>query len=188
MKPSKKPFRFHSMQPCWSLSPLSSKGNSCILTYMCLLTIYPIAIPMHDKSSETVIQAYLKHVYATVRCSLMMITNNGKQFKNELFQRVAEELNIKQIFKPIPSTIKGYPGKIPLLPECLHNETYTWKIRLGRNHTTFTPVLGYSLASILKRVHSSFFSVQTHKLLSGNFFQLKSDTSELKEVILTSKQ
>ena len=33
--------------------PLSLKGNSYILTCMCLLTNYPIAIPIPNKQAET---------------------------------------------------------------------------------------------------------------------------------------
>ena len=38
------------------------------------------------------------HVYATFSGSLTIITNNGKEFKNELFQKAANKLDIKHQF------------------------------------------------------------------------------------------
>ena len=82
-----KTFWFNSLWPSWPFHPPSSKGNSHILLWMCFLTNYPIAIPIPDKHTETVIQEYLKHVYATFGGSQTMITDNGKEFKNDLFKR-----------------------------------------------------------------------------------------------------
>ena len=45
-----------------------SKGNSYVLMWMCLLTNYPIAIPIPDKTAVTVVQAYLHNMYGTL-CS-----------------------------------------------------------------------------------------------------------------------
>ena len=39
--------------------------------------------------------SYFQHIYVTFCGSLTLITNNGKGFKNELFQIVASELDIK---------------------------------------------------------------------------------------------
>ena len=40
--------------------PPSSKGNSYILTCICLLTNYSIAIPIPNKQMEKIVQAYLQ--------------------------------------------------------------------------------------------------------------------------------
>ena len=61
------------------------------LNFLCV-TLIP------DTHKETVIQAYLKHVYATFSSSLTVITDNSKEFKNDLLKELAEELGIKLQF------------------------------------------------------------------------------------------
>ena len=46
---------------------------------------------MHEKSAETVVQATYS-IHATFGDSLTFITDNGKEFKNDIFQKVACEL------------------------------------------------------------------------------------------------
>ena len=60
--------------------PLSSKGNSYILTCMYLLTNYPITTPVPNKDAETIIQAYFPNIYNTFGGSLTMITDNETEF------------------------------------------------------------------------------------------------------------
>ena len=76
--------------------PPSSKGNSHIHMYG-HLTNFSIAIPIPDRHAETVIQAYLKHIYATFG-RLTMITDNSKEFNNDLFKKMAEELGLRHQF------------------------------------------------------------------------------------------
>ena len=71
--------------------PLIWKVNSYICTCKCLLINYPIAIPKPNKQAETIVQAYLQNIYTTFGGSLTMITDNGKEFKNDLFKKVADE-------------------------------------------------------------------------------------------------
>ena len=58
-----------------------SKGNTYILICMCLLMNYPIAIPISNKTSKTVAQAYLQYVYATFGGSLTLMTDSGKELE-----------------------------------------------------------------------------------------------------------
>ena len=76
----------------------SSKANSYILTCMCLLTNCPIAIPIPNKQMVKIIQAFLQNIYTTFGRSLTMIADNGKEFKNDLSKKVADELGIKHHF------------------------------------------------------------------------------------------
>ena len=68
----------------------SSKGNTHVLVCTCLLTNYPIAIAIPHKIAETIIQPYLQNMYASFGGSFTLITNNGNEFKNKLFQNIAE--------------------------------------------------------------------------------------------------
>ena len=63
--------------------------------HSCILTNYPITIPISDKTAESVVQAYLQHIYAIFGGPLTFINNNGKEIKNELFQEVASKFGIK---------------------------------------------------------------------------------------------
>ena len=98
MTPGKRPLDSIACDLVGPFHPHSSKGNSYILTCMYLLTSYPIAIPIANKQAETIIQAYLQNIYTTFGRSLTMITDNGKEFKNDLFKKVAEKLGIKHHF------------------------------------------------------------------------------------------
>ena len=88
MKPPKGPF---NSMVCDQIVPFqpSSKGNTYTLLH--LLTNYPIAIPIPYKTDEVVAHTCLQHVYATVGGSLNIITDSGKELKNDLFQKVASE-------------------------------------------------------------------------------------------------
>ena len=46
---------------------------------MYLLTNFLTAIPIPDKSEETVIQAYLQHIYVTFSGSIALVTGNGEE-------------------------------------------------------------------------------------------------------------
>ena len=65
---------------------------------MCLLMNYPIGTHIPDKISETVIQTHLLHIYAMFGGYLSLITDNGKELKNEFIQNVTSELRIKHQF------------------------------------------------------------------------------------------
>ena len=59
---------------------------------VCLFTNYPITIPISDKTAETAVQAFLQHIYVIFDGSLTLLTDNGKEFKNDLLKKVAAEL------------------------------------------------------------------------------------------------
>ena len=95
MTPGRGPFDSISYGLVWPFHPLSSKCNSYILLCMCLLTNYPIAIPIPNKQAETIVQTYLQNICTTFGRSLTMITDNGKEFKNDLFKKVTDKFGIK---------------------------------------------------------------------------------------------
>ena len=67
--------------------PLLSKfqGNINVIMCMYFLTHYPTAIPITDK---TVVHTYLQNVYATFDGSLILITGNNKEIRNDLFKNL----------------------------------------------------------------------------------------------------
>ena len=76
----------------------SSTGCNRCLTCICLLTGFLFCAPIPDKETETVVQAYLNHVYAKAGGSEVILSDRGKEFKSKLFQEVASKLGVKQAF------------------------------------------------------------------------------------------
>ena len=75
--------------------PQSQKGNCYALTVICMLTGYTFCIPIPDKSASQVVKAYIDNVYRKYGGSLKILSDNGKEFKNQLFLKVATELGVE---------------------------------------------------------------------------------------------
>ena len=78
--------------------PTSSKGNCYALTVIDLLTNFVWCIPIETKTADEVVSAYLKHVFAEYGGSMKILSDNGTEFKNQLFANVAQQLSMKQVF------------------------------------------------------------------------------------------
>ena len=61
------PMKFISMDLIGEFHPPSSKGNRYALTVICMFTGYTFCIPLPDKKAETVLKAYMDHVYCPYR-------------------------------------------------------------------------------------------------------------------------
>ena len=95
------PMQFICMDIVGPISPMTSRGNRFCLTVVCMLTGYTIAIPIPNKSAETICQAYRDNVYCTFGGSSRILTDNGTEFKNKEFDEVCETLGIKRIYSPV---------------------------------------------------------------------------------------
>ena len=95
------PMQFICMDIVGPISPMTSKGNRFCLTVVCMLTGYTIAIPIPNKSAETICQAYRDNVYCTFGGSSRILTDNGTEFTNKEFDEVCETLGIKRIYSPV---------------------------------------------------------------------------------------
>ena len=51
-----------------------------------MLTGYVFCVPLKTKTVEEVIQAYIDNVYAKFGGSLKILSDNGTEFKNKLFE------------------------------------------------------------------------------------------------------
>ena len=78
--------------------PTTEEGNTYCLTACCVLTDYLFCTPICNKEAKTVVQAYLKNIYALFGGSKVLISDNGTEFKNSLFAKVCEVLNMTQHF------------------------------------------------------------------------------------------
>ena len=90
----KAPMQFISMNLIREFHLKSSSGNSYALTVICMLTGYTFSIPIKLKSTYNVIRAYIDDVYANFGGSVKMLSNNGTEFKNELFTTIVEQLGV----------------------------------------------------------------------------------------------
>ena len=72
----------------------TAKKNRYALTVICMLMGYVFCVPLRTKTTEEVLQAYVDNVYAKYRESLKILSDNGTEFKNKIFEEVAKELQL----------------------------------------------------------------------------------------------
>ena len=60
-----------------------------------------MAIPIPDKSAKTVCDAYRTHIYCIFGGSSRILTDNGTEFKNEQFNELCAQLEIKRVYSPV---------------------------------------------------------------------------------------
>ena len=75
----------------------SNKGNKHILTIIDLLTGWPEAIPIRNKSADTITKAFIRHYLPRHLCPQFILSDNGMEFKNQ-FDKVTKDLGIEGIF------------------------------------------------------------------------------------------
>ena len=95
------PMHFNCMDIVGPISPVSSKGNRFCLTVMDMLTGYMMTVAIPNKSVETVAKAYMDHVYSIFGGSSHMLTDNGSEFRNDMFEEVCDKLGIKRVYSPV---------------------------------------------------------------------------------------
>ena len=97
----KAPMDFISMDLIGEFHPPSSRGNRYALTAICMLTGWTWCIPIPDKTAAVVINAYLKNIHHVFGPSAKILSDNGSEFSNKLFELVAKELGVEyKIYSP----------------------------------------------------------------------------------------
>ena len=107
------PMEFIAMDLIGEFHPASSKGNCYALTTICMLTGFTFCIPLKNKTAEEVIKAYLNHISCVFGPSKKILTDNGTEFKNKMWEEVYKLLRMQQRVTPIYSPqcngrIKGF--------------------------------------------------------------------------------
>ena len=87
---------FISMNVIGKFHPPLSKGNSYALTAVCMLTGYTFCIPIKNKSAEEIVTARRNHIAFPFGVCRKLLMDNGTEFQNGLFSRVAEQLGVKR--------------------------------------------------------------------------------------------
>ena len=68
----------------------STSGNKHILTIIDHLTRWPEALPIPDKSADTIVPVHM--------CPRYILSDNGTEFKNSLMDQVLQQIGIDRIF------------------------------------------------------------------------------------------
>ena len=73
-----------------------------------MLTGYVFCVPLKTKTAEEVIQAYIDQVYSKFGGSFKILSDNGTEFKNKLFEQIAKEFDVeyKALHPSLSSSIK----------------------------------------------------------------------------------
>ena len=113
-KGARQPMQFISMDLIGEFHPPSQQGHRYALTIICMYTSYVFCIPLKTKTAEEVVQAYLHHVYSKFGVSEKILSDNGTEFKNKLFEDVASQLGVEYKVYTLPyrpqcnSKIEGF--------------------------------------------------------------------------------
>ena len=89
------PMQFISMDLIGEFHPPTSRKHRYTLTVICMLTGYVFCVPLKTKAAEEVTQAYIDNVYSKFGGSLKILSDNGTEFKNKVFEQVAKELGLE---------------------------------------------------------------------------------------------
>ena len=60
-----------------------------------MFTGYTFCIPIPNKKAETVLKAYMNHVYCKYGGSFKILSDNETEFKNKLMEEVSKELGVE---------------------------------------------------------------------------------------------
>ena len=102
------PMEFISMDLIGEFYPPSKSGHKYALTVIFMLTGYVFCIPLKSKQANEVLQAYIDNVYAKFSGSLKILSDNGTEFKNQLFEKIAKELGMKHKIYTAPYHPSSY--------------------------------------------------------------------------------
>ena len=98
-KPGMRPMDFIAMDLIGEFHPPSSQGNRYALTGICMLTGFTWCIPLKSKKAA---DAYLQHVYLVLGGSMKILTDNGTEFKNEVFKEMLQKLGTEKLIHSPP--------------------------------------------------------------------------------------
>ena len=83
--------------------PERENGNCYTLTIICILTLFVSIIPLKDKKTETVINAYIKYIYRDKGGSKFILSDNGKEFSSASMTYVADQLGLTEVYTSLYS-------------------------------------------------------------------------------------
>ena len=78
--------------------PATSSVNKYALTCIDLLTLYVIAVPKPDKTADSVIEVYLSGILSREGASMVCLSDNDSELKNNQMNTILKQLGIKRIY------------------------------------------------------------------------------------------
>ena len=129
-KPGVQPMEFKSMDLIGEFHSPSSEGNRYALTAVCMLTCYTFCIPIKNRTAEEIVTAWRNHIAFLFGVCRKLLMDNGTEFKNDLFSRVAEQLGVEiKIYSPPyrPQSNGRIEGFHKFLKSCLAKHISRYK-------------------------------------------------------------
>ena len=77
--------------------PTSTKGHHYILTVLDVFSRYLTAVPLRNKSALTVAEALHKHVFCRLGISRELLSDQGKEFDNEMLRQLCDLYGIRKL-------------------------------------------------------------------------------------------
>ena len=110
-EPGVQPMEFICIDLIGEFYPPSSKGNRYVLTAVCMLTGFMFCIPIKNKTAQEVVTAWRNHISFLFGVCRKLLSDNGTEFKNDLFTQVAEQLGVeRKIYTPPPIGLSQMVG------------------------------------------------------------------------------
>ena len=78
--------------------PEMENGNCYALAIVCILTSLVNIIPIKDKKTEMVINAYIKYIYVDKGRSKFILSDNGKKSSSASMAYIADQLGSNQVY------------------------------------------------------------------------------------------
>ena len=76
----------------------TTNGYKYALTVICILTGYVFCITLKTKTAEEILEKYPTHVTFTFGVSRKILSDNGMEFKNTLFEEMAKQLGVEHTY------------------------------------------------------------------------------------------
>ena len=92
--------------------PPSSKGNRYASTAVCIPTGFTFCVPIKNKTAQEVVTAWRYHISFPFGVCRKLLTDNGTEFKNDLFSQVAEQLGVEKKKSTHPHTDHSQMGEL----------------------------------------------------------------------------
>ena len=96
LEPGVQPMEFIYIDLIGEFYPPSSKGNRYAITAVCVFTGFTFSIPIKNKTAEEVVTAWINHISFPFHVCRKLLSDNGTEFKNDLFTHVAEQLGVER--------------------------------------------------------------------------------------------
>lgn len=113
----------------------SAQGNSYILTVLCVLTKYAVAIPVPDTGAEAAARALVEKVFLIYGYPETITSDNHKTFESGLFKNINKLLKIHHVFTspftPKSNTVERFHSTLGnMLRAFVSDNPMQWETKL----------------------------------------------------------